>query len=209
MKPFLLFLIGAPLVFSFIFSLVLLFMMFDKGFRVDVLMPFFLVSGLCGYLAFLFKKALSHQGSLLKVPGDEHVPEKELRIQSNILIFTTYVGLAITGLIFFGYEIIKGGLGVLAVMMGLGLLWSGFQVIRAPIPIARTPEFWVARAVYPRRAKLFYLFVVGLAITVTMAYRFVPSWQHISPWDLAGGLFLLASSCAWLAMSEYKRRIDK
>ena len=208
MNPFLLFLIGAPLVFAFLFSLVLLFMMLDKGFKIDLALVVIMLFGFCGYLGFLLKKALSRKGAALKVAGQEHVPEKELRRAANLEILAAYVVLTIGGVSLFDYDLIKGWLGGLALVMGLVLLGSGLQVVRAPVPLAGTGEFQLARAAYPRKAKLFYLFAAGLALAVTVAYQYVPSWQVLSPWDLAGGLFLLASSCAWLAMSEHKRRLD-
>ena len=208
MNPFLSFLIFIPLIVSFVLSLGAAVVLYKDGPSVGMVMVFSAMSGICGYLIYLFINPLSLKEGSLQYPGGEKLTDWQKKRLTNLDLLSAYTALTIGGLFLFDYELMKGWFGALAFVMGLVLVWSAISILRTSKAISQSFEFQAARAFYPRRKTFFYLFAAGLGAIILFSYHFVDSWQFISPWDISGVLFLLACSCLWLTLSERKRQIE-
>lgn len=208
MNPFLSILIFVPLVISLIMCIGFLYLLFKVGAESGIILGLLVTGGLSGYLIYLFKKTFSAEGALFEIPGVSNIPDNKRKNIANLHIFSAYVALILLGLFIFDYELMAGWFGILSVFMGLFLIWSAICIVREKEPISQSVDFHTARATYPQKKTIFYIFAIGLGGIITFSYMYVPSWQFISAWDISGVLFLLACSCLWLVLSEQKRLID-
>ena len=208
MNPFLSLLILVPLTVSLILSFAFLGVLIVDGLRTDIVVGLLLTGGLSAYLGFLFRKTLTKKGALLETPGLENISDQEKRSLTNLNLFSAFLGLTLYGLVFWGYEVMKGVAGAVFLLMGVFLIWSSIVVGRSVNSVTETAEFLLNRALYPRHKKIYFFFVATLGVLLTLLYQFAPSWHFISPWDIAGILFFLASTCVWLAFLDRKQQKD-
>lgn len=208
MNPFLLFLIFIPLLVSLFLSIAFLGVIYEEGLSVGMVVVFGVMSGICGYLMYLFKKTLSLKDGVLQYPYSESLTDWQKKRLTSLDLLSAYTALTIAGLFLFDYELMKGWFGVLAFVMGLILIWSAISIFRASKSLSHSYEFQASLAFYPRKKHFFYIFAAGLGAIILLSYHFLASWQFISPWDIAGILFFLTCSCVWLALSARKQQID-
>ena len=205
MNPFLSALIFAPLLFSLIILVGCLYLIFTVGPRKDFIAGFLLSIVFSGFLLKLFKKTLSPKGALLESPGLEDISEEQKRSLTNQDVFVTYVVLVGAGFLFVGYDTIKGLLGVFAFFLGIFLVWSALTIARSKTPITQSVDFQVTRATLPRNKKIYFVFVAFVGMGILLSYSYIPDWQYISAWDIAGVLFFLACSTLWLFLVDRRR----
>ncbi len=205
MNLFLSILISLPFLGALIFSMGALWVLIDEGFSIGMFFVFCLMGGFCAYLGFLFKKTWKPKGAVLEVPGLETADLEQKKSLTNLYLVSTYLGLTLLGMVFFGYELMKGFFGGLGLFMGLFLIWSSIVVRRSNNQVKDAPEFHVNRTMYPRNKNVYFIFVGTLGIFLILSYQLIPSWHFISPWDIAGSLFFLSSTSVWLWFLDRKQ----
>ena len=208
MNPFLSFLLFVPFLVSLIFCLGALVVLFEEGPSIGMTIVFLIMAGLCGYLGYLFKKTLSSAEAILKVPDGENLTDWQKKRLTNLDLLATFIGLSICGLFLFDYYLMEGWFGFLAFCLGLFLIVSGIRMLCSNKLLSRSIDFQLARSSLPRNKLIIFIFTGGLGAIVIFSYKYLPSWQFISIWDISGVLFLLVSSCVWLVILERKRIAD-
>lgn len=204
MNPFLSFLILVPLLVSLVLCAGLLLLLWHKGPRLGIAIPLLLISGISVYLLLVFKKTFSPKDAEFAIPGSEILNEADRKSLTSFYLILTYLVLGFCGLLLFNYDSMRGWVGMLGFLMGITLLWSGIMMARSETAITRSAYFRINRSLYPRRKRVFFILAVSIGFVILLQYRFAPWWKTISTWDISGILFLLASACVWLVLSDMK-----
>ncbi len=205
MRIFLTLLIAFPLVVSLIFTLDLVEALWVEGPKINILFVFAIMAGITGYLMILFKKCFT-EWSRYDVPGLENTSPQERKCLGIQTLFITYLGLVISGIVFFDYDQMKGALGLLFLFMGLSMLWSSFTLRRVRDTQSELTYLGMDRAKYSKLKRMYFLLVVGLGVLTILSYHFIPQFRKISPWDTAGVFFFLLSTYMWLAGFDHKEK---
>lgn len=212
MNPFLTFLVVVPWIVSLILVFGLLLAVVKEGFPLGLDVVLMFVAGLSVYLTLLLKRTTSAKGSLLVFPGSDTVGEATKKSQTNLVLFYTYVALGILASLIFSYEAMRGWPGILAVVMGMVLLWSGIQVAISKVPAGKLEfsQLMITRSFYPKRTVATVIGAATIGAITVWLYRYSDSWKDASVWDVAGFLFFLVSACFWVILYDWKvqRRID-
>ena len=198
MNPFLSFLILVPMVASLLMFLLCGYLFYLVGFKWEIAFGFFLTGGLCTYLIYLFKRSFNRDWAEYDVPGVD-LTAKGKKSTTKLYLFLTYFVLAISSIIFFSYELMKGALGLIFFVMGISLIWSSFVVKRAVKETSGATDFGRNDEDYKKYKTIYVLLAASTGVLTFLLYMFSPSWHFISPWDIGGGLFYLACTCVWVA----------
>lgn len=209
MNPFLIFLIVIPFISALIFAVMLAISTLEKGFLIDYAAGILLMGGISIYLGKLLWKSLSVQAGMLEFPNGKHAGKTEKRQLGSLYLLSAYIVLGVAGAVLFTYETVKGVLGVLGFLMGTTLLISGLAICRSRKYIQQALDYRLARSWYPRNQTVYFVIAGIIGSLIYLTYRFLPSWKVVSPWDVAGVIFLLLSTCMWLFLTDNRHISDK
>lgn len=171
----------------------------------DYLFGVVVLGSISAVLGKLLWKSLSVEGGKFDLHGAENVNEKKSDSLGNMYLAIAYIVIGVGGIILLRYDAVKGLLGFLGFLMGTTLLVSGLAIHISCRAVKNSIEYQLARSWYPRDRTI-YIVISGIGgTTIYLAYKFLPSWKFVSPWDVAGLLFLILCSCIWVFLSDNSR----
>lgn len=198
MTILLILLILIPFLGSLVFTFITGGILWEEGLSFGMFSFFLFMGVICIYLGYLLKECVTKKLDALEIPALECDSPKEKRSLASLYVFSVFSGLLLAGLIFLGYEFVRGLLGFFAFFSGGCLCFSAYRAKTAQGSMAKISEVQVDEAM-PLRYKFVYFFLTTLLGTViTLSRLYVSSWHLISYWDIAGFLFLLLGTCVWL-----------